>query len=80
MEHKTQHYEEHIHDLSTKLKTLSDCHRESSTIINNDIKTKKQHIEQLTQQVEQVINEKSSLENERNELQREVSYNVVFFL
>jgi len=69
---KKQQYEEHIHDLSTKLKTISDRHRESTTIINNDIKLKKQHIEQLTQQVEQVISEKISFENERNELQRQV--------
>ena len=41
-------------------------------LINNDIKIKKQQIEQLTQQVEQVINEKISFENERAELQRQV--------
>lgn len=64
-------YEEHIHDLSSKLKTISDRHRESTTIINNDIKLKKQQIEQLTQQVEQVITEKKSYENERIELQRQ---------
>ena len=68
---KKQKYEEHIHDLSSKLKTISDRHRESTTIINNDIKLKKQQIEQLTQQVEQVINEKKSYENERMEWQRQ---------
>ena len=69
---KKQKYEEHIHELSSKLKTISDRHRESTNIINNDIKLKKQQIEQLTQQVEQVIQEKKSYENERMELQRQV--------
>jgi len=69
---RKQQYEEHIHDLSTKLNIISDRHRESTTIINNDIKLKKQQIEQLTQQVEQVISEKVSYENERSELQRQV--------
>jgi hypothetical protein len=69
---RKQQYEGHIHELSTKLKTISDHHRESTTIINNDIKLKKQQIEQLTQQVEQVISEKISYENERSELQRQV--------
>jgi uncharacterized protein YoxC len=69
---KKQQYEEHIHDLSSKLKTISDRHRESTTIINNDIKLKKQQIDQLTQQVEQVISEKVSFENERSELLRQV--------
>ena len=74
---KKQQYEEHIHDLSSKLKTISDRHRESTTIINNDIKLKKQHIEQLTQQVEQVIQEKISFENERSELQRQVAIDLL---
>jgi len=54
--------------------------------LNNDLKLKKQQIEELTQQVEQVIKEKISLENERSELQRQVLnlftkkiINVLFF-
>lgn len=58
---KKQQYEERVHDLSTKLKTISDRHRESTTAINNDNKTKKQQIEQLTQQVEQIGNERRDL-------------------
>ncbi|CAF4308321.1 unnamed protein product [Rotaria sp. Silwood2] len=68
---KKQHYEGHINDLSTKLKTISDRHRESTTILNNELKVKKEQVEQLTQQVEQVINEKISFENERNDLERQ---------
>lgn len=67
-----QRSEEHIHDLSTKLKTITDRHREATTLLNNDIKTKKQQIEQFTQQIEQILNEKSQYENERSELQRQV--------
>jgi len=70
---KKQQYEEHIHELSSKLKTISDRHRESTNIINNDIKLKKQQIDQLTDQVEQVIKEKVSYETERSELQRQVT-------
>ncbi|CAF0725433.1 unnamed protein product [Rotaria sordida] len=66
-----QRYNEHIHDLSTKLKTITDRHRESTTSLNNDIKIKKQQIEQYTQQIEQVLNEKVQLENERSDLQRQ---------
>ena len=71
---KKQEYEEHIHELSSKLKTISDRHKESTSIINNDIKLKKQQIDQLTQQVEQVISEKVSFESERNELLRQVEF------
>jgi predicted nucleic acid-binding Zn-ribbon protein len=67
-----QRYEEHIHDLSSKLKTITDRHRESTMLINNEIKAKKQQIEQYTQQIEQVLNEKVQLENERSDLQRQV--------
>ncbi|CAF5105594.1 unnamed protein product, partial [Rotaria sp. Silwood1] len=66
-----QHYDEHTHDLSTKLKTITDRHRESTTSLNNDIKLKKQQIEQYTQQIEQILSEKVQLENERNDLQRQ---------
>ncbi|CAF3647727.1 unnamed protein product [Rotaria sp. Silwood1] len=68
---KKQHYEGHIHDLSNKLKTISDRHRESTTILNTDFQVKKQQVEQLTQQVEQVINEKIVFENERHDLERQ---------
>ena len=64
--------EEHITDLSTKLKTITDRHRESTTSLNNDIKTKKQQIEQYTKQIEQVLNEKVELENQRSDLERQV--------
>jgi chromosome segregation ATPase len=67
-----QRYDEHVHDLSTKLKTITDRHRESIAQLNNDIKTKKQQIEQYTQQIEQIINEKAQLENDRSDLQRQV--------
>ena len=67
-----QRSDEHVHDLSTKLKTITDRHREATTLLNNDIKAKKQQIEQFTQQIEQVVNEKSQYENERSELQRQV--------
>ncbi|CAF0728780.1 unnamed protein product [Adineta steineri] len=66
-----QRSEEHIHDLSTKLKTITDRHRESTASLNNDIKTKKQQIEQYVQQIEQIVNEKIQLENERSDLQRQ---------
>ena len=68
-----QRSDEHIHDLSTKLRTISDRHRESTAILNNDIKTKKQQIEQYVQQIEQIVNEKVQLENECSDLQRQVS-------
>ena len=61
MNEKKQQYEERIHDLSTKLKTISDRHRKSTTAINNDNKMKNQHIEQLMQQVEQIGNERRDL-------------------
>lgn len=70
-DHK-QRSDEHIHDLSTKLKTVTDRHREATTLLNSDIKAKKQQIEQYTQQIEQIINEKVQFENERGELQRQV--------
>ena len=70
-DHK-QRSDEHIHDLSTKLKTVTDRHREATAQLNNDIKAKKQQIEQYTQQIEQVLNEKVQYENERGELQRQV--------
>ncbi|CAF0922423.1 unnamed protein product [Adineta ricciae] len=66
-----QRSDEHIHDLSTKLRTISDRHRESTAILNNDIKTKKQQIEQYVQQLEQIVNEKVQLENECSDLQRQ---------
>ena len=70
-DHK-QRSEEHIHDLSTKLKTVTDRHREATALLNSDIKAKKQQIEQYTQQIEQIITEKVQFENERGELQRQV--------
>ena len=68
-----QRSEEHIHDLSTKLKTITDRHRESTALLNNDVKAKKQQIEQYAQQIEQILNEKLQLENDRSDLQRQVS-------
>lgn len=67
-----QRYEQHISDLSNKLKTITDRHRESTNSLNNDIKLKKQQIEQYVQQIEQINNEKSQLENEKSDLQRQV--------
>jgi chromosome segregation ATPase len=64
--------DEHIHDLSTKLKTITDRHREATTSLNNDIRTKKQQIEQYAQQIEQHHNDLTQWENERSELQRQV--------
>ncbi|CAF4105177.1 unnamed protein product, partial [Rotaria sordida] len=68
---KKTYYEGHINDLSTKLKTISDRHQETTTILNNELAVKNQQVEQLTQQIEQVINEKISFENERNDLERQ---------
>ena len=67
-----QRYEEHIADLSTKLKTITDRHRESTALLNNDIKTKKQQIEQYAQQIEQLQNEKTQWESDQSDLQRQV--------
>ena len=67
--------EEHIHDLSGKLKTVADRHRETTILLNNDIKTKKQQIEQYAQQIEKYIHEKADYDNERSELQRQVNEN-----
>ncbi|CAF4420440.1 unnamed protein product, partial [Rotaria magnacalcarata] len=66
-----QRSDEHIHDLSTKLKTITDRHRDSTALLNNDIKTKKQQIEQYTQQIEQVLHEKAQLESDRSDLERQ---------
>jgi nitrate/nitrite-specific signal transduction histidine kinase len=74
-----QRDEEHIHDLSSKLKTITDRHRESTALINNEIKTKKQQIEQYTHQIEQMLNEKVQLENERSDLQRQVSFCICLY-
>ncbi len=65
-------YEERIADLSNKLKILTDRQRESTILFNNDIKTKKQQIEQYTQQIEQILNEKTQMENDLSDLQRQV--------
>lgn len=67
-----QQYEEHIADLSTKLKTITDRHRESAALLNNDIKTKKQQIEQYAQQIEQLQKEKAQWESDQSDLQRQV--------
>lgn len=67
-----QRYEEHIADLSTKLKTITDRHRESTALLNNDIKTKKQQIEQYAQQIDQLQTEKTQLESDQSDLQRQV--------
>lgn len=72
MQRNKKLHDEHIHDLSTKLKTITDRHRESTTVMNNDIKTKKQQIEQYTQQIEQIVQEKTQLENDRSDLERQV--------
>ncbi len=47
--------------------------------MNNDIKTKKQQIEQYAQQIEQLINEKTQQENEHSDLQRQVSWYFIHF-
>jgi predicted nucleic acid-binding Zn-ribbon protein len=68
-----QMYEERIADLSNKLKTLTDRQKESTALFNNDIKTKKQQIEQYAQQIEQILNEKTQMESDISDLQRQVS-------
>lgn len=67
-----QRSDEHAHDLSTKLKTMTDRYREATASLNNDVKTKKQEIEQISQQLEHILNEKTKLENERSDLERQV--------
>ncbi len=72
-------YEERITDLSNKLKILTDRQRESTILLNNDIKTKKQQIEQYTQQIEQILNEKTQMENDLSDLQRQVCFFIFIF-
>lgn len=66
--------DEHVLDLSNKLKTITDRHRETTAQLNNDIKTKKQQIEQCAAQIELFVNEKAQFDNERSELQRQVKF------
>ncbi|CAF1672407.1 unnamed protein product, partial [Didymodactylos carnosus] len=67
-----QKYDEHINDLSSKLKLITDRYQEMTSTLNQDSKLKKQNIEQLQLQLETLSNERKHLTEELTETDRKV--------
>ncbi|CAF4322648.1 unnamed protein product, partial [Didymodactylos carnosus] len=67
---KKQKYDEHINDLSSKLKLITDRHQELTSTLNQDSKLKKHNLEQLQLQLDTVSSERIRLTQELVDTER----------